>query len=326
VKELVELLKGQIKVNSEPEAGTIFTLELPIRKAENGSDVPKIPTPTIITTLSIRDASETNSSQEHHSPMLSPEAPLLLLIDDNADLREFIAEELSGIYRVLTATNGEEGWQLAQQELPEVIISDVMMPGLDGYALTERLKTNPLTNHIAVMLLTAKVAQESKVAGLAQGADDYLTKPFHLQELKLRLRNLLEHQQKLREHYQQQLSLPEPTTAVEMVQDKFLQTLYQALDAQLDNSKFDVDDLAAAVAMSRRTLYRKLAGITGLTPNDIIRDYRLKRATQFLKAGHTVSETAYLVGFESPSYFSHSFKEKYQISPSEYHQQHLAQS
>lgn len=326
VKELVELLNGQIKVKSEPGAGTTFTLELPIRKAENCSDVPKAETITIIAPFPDSNELEVDSSEKNHPPMLSPEAPLLLLIDDNADLREFIAGELSGTYRVLTAVNGEEGWKLAQQELPEVIISDVMMPVLDGYALTERLKTNPLTNHIAIMLLTAKAAQESKIAGLEQGADDYLTKPFHLQELKLRLRNLLDHQQKSRQHYQQQLTTPQQGLPTEIVENKFLQMLYQAIEEQLDNSGFDVDSLAEAAAMSRRTLYRKLGTLTGLTPNEVIRNYRLLRATQLLQTGHSVSQIAYQVGFESPSYFGQCFKEKYQITPSEYLQQHLAQS
>jgi CheY-like chemotaxis protein len=326
VKELIELLNGQIKVNSEPGTGTTFTLELPIRKAENCSDVPKAETIAISAPSCDLNELEVNSSKAHYPSILSPEAPLLLLIDDNADLREFIAGELSGTYRVLTAVNGEEGWKMAQQELPEVIISDVMMPVLDGYALTKRIKTNPLTNHIAIMLLTAKAAQESKIVGLEQGADDYLTKPFHLQELKLRLRNLLDHQQKSRQHYQQLLTTPQQGLPTEIVENKFLQMLYQAIEKQLDNSGFDVDSLAEAAAMSRRTLYRKLGTLTGLTPNEVIRNYRLLRATQLLQAGHSVSQIAYQVGFESPSYFGQCFKEKYQITPSEYLQQHLAQS
>jgi DNA-binding response OmpR family regulator len=282
--------------------------------------------PAMVAPLLAAEIPADNLPEKPRHPVLNPDAPLLLVIDDNTDFRGFIAAELAGTYRVLTAANGEEGWQLVQQELPEVVISDVMMPIMDGYALTERIKTNLSTNHIAVILLTAKAAQESKVAGLGQGADDYLTKPFHLPELRLRLRNLLDHQQKLRQYYQQHLSSPQGTIPVETVQDKFLQMLYQAIDAQLDNSDFDVDALAAAMAMSRRTLYRKLSGVTGLTPNDLIQDYRLKRATHFLSAGHAVSETAYMVGFESPSYFGQCFKDRFQISPSEYSQRHLARS
>lgn len=326
VKELVELLNGRIRVDSKQGEGTLFTVELPVEKARINSDVPKIQFPP--SNAAIPDLQETpvSLSETDHKPKLSSDAPLLLLIDDNDDLREFIAGELSDMYRILTAANGEEGWLLVQQELPEIVITDVMMPELDGYALTERIKTNPLTSHIAIMLLTAKAAQQSKVTGLTQGADDYLVKPFHVQELKLRLRNMLDHQQKLRLHYQQQLTVPHPRPPADRVEDKYLQSIYQAIEKQLDNSGFDVDALATAVATSRRTLYRKLAALTGLTPNDVIRSYRLMRGMQLLTSGHTVSETAYMVGFESPSYFGHCFKEKYQTTPSEYQQRYLAQS
>lgn len=326
VKELVELLKGRISADSKPGEGTLFTVELPLEKAESDSDVPKFRFPASNATIPDLQEVQAKLSRTHYEPTLSKDVPLLLLIDDNDDLREFIAGELSDIYRILTAANGEEGWLLAKQELPEVVITDVMMPELDGYALTERIKTDPLTNHIAIILLTAKAAQESKVMGLAQGADDYLAKPFHVQELKLRLRNMLDHQQKLRLHYQQQLTIPHPQPPADRVEDKFLQLIYQAIEKQLDNSEFDVDALAMAVATSRRTLYRKLATLTGLTPNEAIQSYRLLRATQLLSAGQSVSETAYMVGFESPSYFGHCFKEKYHTTPSEYQQRHLAQS
>jgi AraC-like DNA-binding protein len=201
-----------------------------------------------------------------------------------------------------------------------------MMPELDGYGLTERIKTEPLTSHIAIMLLTAKAGQQSKVTGLEQGADDYLAKPFHVQELKLRIRNMLDHQQKLRQRHQQQLSIPHSDPPANKVEDKFLQLIYETIEKQLDNSDFDVDSLATAVATSRRTLYRKLSTITGLTPNEAIRSYRLLRATQLLATGYTISEAAYMVGFESPSYFGQCFKEKYNTTPSEYQQRNLAQS
>jgi DNA-binding response OmpR family regulator len=252
--------------------------------------------------------------------------PLLLIVEDQADLREFIRDELSKTYRVLTAANGQEGWELIKQHLPDLVISDVMMPGMDGFALTQLIKTDPETNHIAVVLLTARVTHESRVTGLSQGADDFLTKPFHFDELNLRVRNLLDHQRKLHQRYRQLFSAGGETPSVETIQDKFWQDLCQAIEAQLDNPRFDVEQLAKAVALSRRTLYRKLATLSGLTPIEVIRNYRLKRATQFLNAGHSVSQTAYQVGFESPSYFGQCFKETYQITPSEYLQQQLARS
>ncbi|MDQ4141134.1 MAG: ATP-binding protein, partial [Bacteroidota bacterium] len=326
VKELVDLLQGQIILTSQPGTGTTFIVVLPILKAALDDSTPLAQVPELVASLPAMENFTDNLQENQNRLNPNPEAPLILVVEDNKDLREFMVNELAGTYRVLTATNGEEGWQLTKQELPEVVISDIMMPVMDGYTLTEHIKTNVATNHIAIILLTAKAAQESKVTGLGLGADDYLTKPFHLPELKLRLRNLLDHQQKLRQYYQQQLSSPEVVSPMESVQDKFLQMLYQVLEDQLDNSKFDVDELADATAMSRRTLHRKITALTGLTPLEVIRNYRLKRASQFLLAGHAVSETAYLVGFESPSNFGHWFKEKYQVTPSEYLHQYVAKT
>lgn len=319
VKEMVELLKGTVRVESAVGQGTKFTINLPVRKAESEgtelvtppqSFVPSIPA-TKASTLPLQSQPDEN-------------APLILVVEDHLDLREFIAESLGKSYRVLTAATGKQGLALSQEQLPDIIISDVMMPEMDGFELTNLIKQNPDTNHIAVMLLTAKAAHESRLAGLSFGADDYLTKPFHFDELALRIRNIINRQQKLQHRYQEQLKLDTPALA-ETVQDKFWQSVCDAIETHLDNPLFDVDMLAASVNTSRRTLYRKLATLTGLKPNEVVRDYRLKRAKQFLSQGYSVSETAYRVGFESPSYFGKCFKETYQTTPSDYLQHQMAQ-
>ncbi|HEV7350289.1 hybrid sensor histidine kinase/response regulator transcription factor [Telluribacter sp.] len=332
VRELVTLLSGQINVESKLGSGTRFRVSLPMEEAIPGDTDATTPLPISTSLPETHEGQVPDSGKVHPGLTADPEAPLVLVVEDHAELRAFIANELSASYRVLTAANGKEGWERVQQELPEVVISDVMMPEMDGFTLTELIKTTPATNHIAVVLLTAKAAQESKLAGLVQGADEYLTKPFHPQELHLRLRNIVSHQQKLRQYYRQHLAgasanaNPEPAPVEATPQDTFLLALYSAIEAQLDNTQFDVDQLAQAVTISRRTLYRKLSTLTGLTPNEVIRQYRLRRATELLKAGQPIAQVAYQVGFESPSYFSQSFKESYQMTPSEYLQKQVAQS
>ncbi|MEO8471657.1 MAG: two-component regulator propeller domain-containing protein [Chryseolinea sp.] len=323
VKEMVELLGGSVTVESEIGNGTTFSVSIVMKRADPNN----LPS-SIAPALSIppmEDLPKENGADGNTIAMNEESIPLLLIVEDHQDLREFIVESFSTKYRVITATNGEQAWNATKQQLPDVVISDIMMPGMDGLSLTDLIKKDPITDHIGVVLLSARSSQESKVSGLTLGADDYITKPFHLEELELRVRNLLEHQQKQRQRFQRQLTTEE-TIQIETVQDKFWKNVCKVIECNLDNSQFDVNALAESLAMSRRTLYRKLSTLSGLTPNDVIRNYRLKRATQLLRAGNTVSDTAYQVGFESPSYFGQCFKEIYKITPSEYIQERMAQS
>jgi len=248
------------------------------------------------------------------------------LVEDNTELITFIAESLSGQYRILTATNGKQGLELAQRELPDIVVSDVMMPEMDGYQLTHQLKSDPATDHIAVLLLSARADIQHRREGLSEGADDYLTKPFDLTELKLRLRNMVSRQQKIRTYYQRSLIKldPEPTLIRTeegngfTPQDSFMNKLYGCMEAHLDESAFRAESLAEDVAMSVRTLTRKLHSLVGVSPARLIRTYRRRRACELLRGGHAVSETAYLVGFENPNNFATAFKEVYQLTPSEF--------
>ncbi|GAB4034296.1 hybrid sensor histidine kinase/response regulator transcription factor [Spirosoma gilvum] len=316
VNELIDILDGTIAVESQPNKGTTFTVQLPVLPALVDADIPMVVLPAPIK----QELTYLHNHAEVTQPSSQVDQPLIVVVEDNTELRNFIASELAASYRILTAKNGHEGWQLAQTELPNVVISDIMMPGMDGYELTRLLKTNSITNHIAVMLLTARASHESRMEGLMQGADDYLIKPFHLDELHQRIRNLLTRQQSLREYYYQQFTQPDDAFNPDVVEDKFLQQLHTAIDTHLADSTFGVDELARQVGMSRRTLHRKLATVANQSANDIIRQYRLKRAAQLLLAGHNVSETAYLVGYESPAHFSLIFKEFFQKTPTEYTQ------
>ncbi|WP_461117563.1 hybrid sensor histidine kinase/response regulator transcription factor [Spirosoma jeollabukense] len=318
VAEFSRLMGGSVKVESQPGQGTTFTVTLPLEPADAVAP--------LVETLPDQPSIESGAVPDR---LVAPAtAPLVLVVEDNDELREFIAGEMAGTYRVLTAANGEEGWQLCLSELPELVISDVMMPSLDGpevdgFTLVERIKTTPLTAHIAVMLLTAKTMTDSRIQGLSVGANDYLTKPFNVRELQLRISNLLHHQQQLRQHWQQQMSqLGQGQSALPAaplpVDDPFLHKLYSVLDTQLTNSAFSVEQLADELAVSPRTLLRKLTTLTGSNAAELMRSYRLQKAAAFLQAGCSVSETAEKTGFESVSHFSRSFKAQFAVSPSAY--------
>jgi signal transduction histidine kinase/CheY-like chemotaxis protein len=319
VKELVDLLGGTLLVTSEPSVGTTFQLTLPVQP------VTEIPLPTWT-------HPEPDRIALPMLPMLAttikPDAgsesrPCLLIVEDNNELRALLAGELATDYQIMQAADGEEGWALVQTELPDIVVTDLMMPGMNGYELTRHIKSHSNTDHIAVVMLTARAAQPSRIEGLQRGADEYLTKPFSVAELHLRLHNMVSRQQKLAEHYRQQFALPtaisvELKTAKAAVADPFLLRIYGLLDQHLDDPTIGVDWLADQLAMNRKTLYRKVQSLIQLAPADLIRQYRLRRAAELLKVGHNVAETADRVGFNTPSHFSLVFKETYQQTPTEF--------
>ncbi|RAJ92998.1 signal transduction histidine kinase [Larkinella arboricola] len=317
VAEFTRLLGGQVTVNSQVGEGTMFTVTLPLKDPTGvlAALETRPDPPGLNVAAPVADSAQLTA--------VSAEAPLVLVVEDNDELREFIAQELAGTYRVLTAANGQEGWQVCLRELPELVISDVMMPLMDGFTLVEHIKTTPLTAHIAVMLLTAKTLTDARIKGLTAGANDYLTKPFNVQELHLRIGNLLRHQHQLRQHWQQQIGqlggvqVPVPVAGLS-ADDPFLLKLYEVLDGQLTNSAFSVEQLADELAVSPRTLHRKLSTLTGSNANELMRSYRLRKAAVFLQQGCSVTEAAERAGFEGLSYFSKSFKAQFAVSPSAY--------
>ncbi|WP_170299096.1 hybrid sensor histidine kinase/response regulator transcription factor [Larkinella terrae] len=302
VKELVDCQQGQIEVESREGFGTTFLIRLPGRLAEPAEEAEKAELPST-------DAVETATD----------ETIQLLLVEDNAELTRFITESLPDSYQVRAVSNGLEGLNEALKWMPDLIISDVMMPVMDGYTLCQNLKTDLRTNHIPIILLTAKVSFSDRIEGLTQGADDYITKPFHVLELQLRVRNLLESKRRLRERIHAELTQTEgfPGSAP-AESDPFLEQITALLEANLDKSGFRVEEVMRQTSMSRMSLHRKMKTLTGMSPGDFIRLYRLKRATQLLTKGHTIAETAYMVGFETPAHFSKMFRAQYQITPSQF--------
>lgn len=322
-KELVELHHGMISVESTVGKGSTFSVRLPVAqsyftKAELVSDASqkmedKKPLSTVITNKEEPKAKISNDQTQ----------PLLLVVEDNADVRTYIKNNLSHTYNVIEAMDGAEGLSKAQEIVPDLVISDVMMPKMSGMSLCEKLKSDEKTSHIPVILLTALASQASKVEGIETGADDYIVKPFDKEELLARAKNLIQQRQLLREKYSRRLTLEPKELSVTSADERFLNKVIKVLEAQLDNSSFKVEHFSAELGMSRTQLFRKMRALTNQAPQDFIRDFRLKRAAQLLsqKTG-TVSEIAYQVGFNNLSYFTKRFKELFGQTPSEYYAAH----
>lgn len=310
-KELVEIMQGTISVESSLTLGTTFTVELPCQQAKVA----------VSKDTALPDLSPVLSADQNAAKRLSVDENTLrlLLVEDDNDIAEYIVSVLSLDWQIQRVSNGRAGVEVALATVPDMIISDVLMPEMNGYELCRLLKTNAITNHIPIMLLTAKVAVASRLEGLESGADDYLEKPFQVDELRGRVRNRLEHQQRIRQYYRTQFlregHLPLASQAPE---DDFMNKVYVVLEARLDDPSFGVEPLAATMGMSRMHLSRKTKAMTGLTPNELIRMIRLKRAADLLVTGASVSEVADRVGFDTAAYFSKVFKDQYQLTPSEY--------
>lgn len=309
VQELVQLQGGQISVESQLGQGTTFIVELPYQQVDPSE-------------VALDGIGPWNREASANAWIATDESnePRLLVVEDNDELARFIAESLPQNYRIRRAVNGRDGLEQALEHVPDLIISDVMMPLMDGFTLCSQLKTDLRTSHIPIILLTAKSSVENRLAGLSLGADDYLTKPFQLTELQLRVRNQLVSKQRQREWVQASLKSPDPVSTAPSAEptDPFLARLYALFDANLGDSAFGLEQIMNELSMSRTNLFRKVKALAGLTAHELLRNYRLKQAALLLRAGVSVSETAYQVGFESPAYFSKCFRELYQVSPSEF--------
>ena len=301
VKELVALMGGRIELNSEPGRFTRFNISVPMEKVSGTGE-------------------ETKEKETLNPaiPLQNSEAPVLLIVEDNDELRGFLVETMQKHYRVLEAANGLTAWDIILQELPDMVISDVMMPGRDGFDLCKQCKSDSRTNHIGFILLTSKAAQDAVLTGLGTGADEYITKPFSLEELQLRTANLFQLKQKQREWLQARLNQQQPAGSAPVVTDPFLLQIYKEIDAKLTDADLGVDYLCRVTAMSRSTLNRKLKSLLDISPNDLIRHRRLQKAASLILLGSDISSAAYDTGFSSPSYFSQCFKEQYGLTPTDW--------
>ncbi|HLP59760.1 MAG TPA: response regulator, partial [Candidatus Deferrimicrobium sp.] len=332
-RELVELHYGDIQARSVEGKGAEFFVYLPMGKAhlkpEEIIDVTRQPISrqnddsckTIVQDLEPQLPEPGESAAAFPQPSFTTlsdlENPLVLVVDDNADLRRYLFSAFEPAYRVLEAVDGKDGWEKASETIPDLVISDVMMPQIDGFELSRRIKQDPRTCHIPIILLTAGTSHQSMLAGLETGADDYIPKPFNMELLAARAKNLIELRRRLQERMKNQLALQPHEISVSPLDEEFYSELRQTIEKNLSDSEFSVEGLSNMLYMGRTTLYRKILALTGETPNQFIRSYRLRRAAQLLKANAgTVSEVAAMVGFLNPSYFAHCFKEEYYFSPS----------
>jgi signal transduction histidine kinase/ligand-binding sensor domain-containing protein/DNA-binding response OmpR family regulator len=298
-KEFVTLHGGEIHAERMPQGGSRFVVVLPCTDE----------------TTEEADADEAAFEAE----LKRSDSPKLLIVEDNKDLRNLISSRFREHYTILQAGDGVEGLELALKEIPDLILSDVMMPRMDGIEMSRQIKGDIRTSHIPLILLTAKTGEESKLEGLTAGADDYISKPFNQEILQIKIRNLIETRKRKQDLFDKQIRIEPSKIVVNSLDEQLIRKAIDYTEANISNPDFSVEELSRELGMSRVHLYKKLSSLAGKTPIEFIRVIRLKRAAQLLKESRlTVSEIAYEVGFNNPKYFRKYFKDEFGVLPSQY--------
>ncbi len=306
VNEYVRMHGGTVAVVDNDPRGSVFTLKLPIQEVSTPEEFPLEKVPE-------------EESFEQIDNLRFPVNPVLLLVDDNRDFCEFMADSLSDEYSVLVAFNGQEALKQLSKNDVDIVVTDVMMPIMSGTELCNRIKTNIQWSHIPVILLTARAAEEYQIEGLELGADDYLTKPFNFNVLKLRIRKFLEWTEKSHLSFSQKMDVSPGEITITPLDEQLIEKAIKVVEEHISDTEFSVEELGAAVGLSRSHLYKKLMSITGKGPAEFIRTIRIKRGRQLLeKSQLQIAEIAYEVGFNSPKRFAINFKSEFGLSPSEY--------
>jgi len=327
-KGFIKLHHGKIKVESETGIGTTFFIRLPLGNLHLNKDE-MIDSQTF--QFSNLHHERQISNEIHFNPEFSKaqetelkisekdEKPVILIVEDQKDVREYIKESLGESYVIFEAENGLKGLLQVEEEEPDLIISDIMMPEMDGLEMTRKLKSELKTCHIPIILLTAKASQEQKLEGLEEGADSYIPKPFNQRHLQVRVKKLLELRKKIHESYKGKLVVDEEENQISRMDKKFLHKISKIVEEHLDKEEISVEELSGMIGLSRVHLYRKVKKLTGLSVSEFVRSIKLRLSLDLIKnSGKSISEIAYEVGFSSPSYFTKCFKEQFGISPTEF--------
>ena len=315
----MELHHGKITLESELGKSTTFTIFLPIHKKDYSEDEifdfardadrrtkELLKTTVLQTDDSVYEKKDTNR-------------PKLLVVEDNPELRDYLVHYLSRSYKIYTAANGQEGMERCKEKNPDLVISDIMMGKMDGLQFCKALKSTPEISHIPVILMTALASVENKLQGYKIGADDYITKPFEPELLKIRIENILENINKVKKEFGKNPEVAFKELAVSKIDEDFLNHVIELIEKNLDNGAFDMECFAKNLGVSTSQLYRKIKGISGVSPNEFIRTYRLREAAKMIKeTALSISEVAYKVGFNDSLYFSKCFKKQFGVSPSKY--------
>jgi DNA-binding response OmpR family regulator len=309
-KELTELMGGLLTVHSIPNEGTTVQVTLPVQQIDTSS--------TTVPQSAAIDTAPVPHIETAEPKAVNNDQPLVLVIEDNSELRRFISTVLSDKYQVIEAANGEEGLTLGLKRIPDMVITDLMMPLMNGYEVCRGLKNDEKTSHVPVVILTAKADTDSRIAGLETRADAYLSKPFDQRELLATMENLIALRRQLRNKYDHGNIWQADNNSMPSMEKVFLEKIKRSVEAHLDDEQYSVDHLADEIGMSRVQLHRKLKGLTNHSPGELIRTFRLQRAFALLKQkAATVSEVAYMVGFSNPNSFSSSFSKHFGFAPSE---------
>lgn len=319
VKELITLQQWDITVKSVPGQETAFTLQIPLTPEEFESltyvkdGLPANQNETVWEENVYDEGSESDRYLQNN------DKPVLLFVDDSEDVRAYVTLLLQDEYNLLVTDNAKNAIELAIQNIPDLIISDIMMPETDGIELCNMIKNNSKTSHIPVILLTAKVTEESRIEGLESGADDYMTKPFNYDELAVRIKNLIEQRKILREKFSKEINT-HPTGLISNIFDEeFMKKVYSFINKNLGNPNYDTDHLANELYISRRQLHRKLQALTGHSPGEFMRTLRMKQAAKMLiEKRFSITQIAYEVGFSSPAQFTRAFRKHFDCLPSEF--------